>query len=63
MSVLEVNELRVRYNAGSPEILKGISFEVEENDFCYHRPQWGWKIDLDSLYKQVGRTKFWKNLF
>jgi phosphonate transport system ATP-binding protein len=33
MSVLEVNELRVRYNAGSPEILKGISFEVEENDF------------------------------
>jgi phosphonate transport system ATP-binding protein len=33
MSVLEVKELRVRYNAGSPEILKGISFEVEENDF------------------------------
>ena len=33
MSVLEVNELRVRYKAGSPEILKGISFEVEENDF------------------------------
>lgn len=33
MSVLQVNELRVRYNAGSPEILKGISFEVEENDF------------------------------
>ena len=33
MSVLEVSELRVRYNAGSPEILKGINFEVEENDF------------------------------
>ena len=33
MSVLEVNELRVRYNAGSPEILKGINFEVGENDF------------------------------
>ena len=33
MSVLEVNELRVRYKAGSPEILKGINFEVEENDF------------------------------
>ena len=33
MSVLEVNELRVRYNAKSKEILKGISFEVEENDF------------------------------
>ena len=33
MSVLQVNELRVRYNAGSPEILKGINFEVEENDF------------------------------
>ena len=33
MSVLEVNELRVRYNARSKEILKGISFEVEENDF------------------------------
>jgi phosphonate transport system ATP-binding protein len=33
MSVLQVNELRVRYNAKSKEILKGISFEVEENDF------------------------------
>ena len=33
MSVLEVNELRVRYKVGSPEILKGINFEVEENDF------------------------------
>ena len=33
MSVLEVNELRVRYKSGSPEILKGINFEVEENDF------------------------------
>ena len=33
MSVLVVNELRVRYNAGSPEILKGINFEVGENDF------------------------------
>ncbi len=33
MSVLEVNELRVRYNARSKEILKGINFEVEENDF------------------------------
>ena len=33
MSVLEVNELRVRYNPGSPEILKGINFEVGENDF------------------------------
>ena len=33
MPVLEVNELRVRYNAGSPEILKGINFEVGENDF------------------------------
>ena len=33
MSILEVNELRVRYNAGSPEILKGINFEVGENDF------------------------------
>jgi phosphonate transport system ATP-binding protein len=33
MSVLQVNELRVRYNARSKEILKGINFEVEENDF------------------------------
>jgi phosphonate transport system ATP-binding protein len=33
MSVLKVNELRVRYSAKSKEILKGISFEVEENDF------------------------------
>ena len=33
MSVLQVNELRVRYNAKSKEILKGISFDVEENDF------------------------------
>mgnify|MGYP003710221201 CR=1 FL=1 len=28
MSVLEVNELRVRYKAGSPEILKGISLKT-----------------------------------
>ena len=33
MVVLEVNELRIRYSSSSPEILKGISFEVAENDF------------------------------
>ncbi|RMF00997.1 MAG: phosphonate ABC transporter ATP-binding protein [Alphaproteobacteria bacterium] len=33
MSILSVEDLRVRYSAGGPEILKGISFEVEEDDF------------------------------
>ncbi len=33
MAILEVKDLRVRYNASGPEILKGISFEVSEDDF------------------------------
>ena len=33
MTILEVKDIRVRYSAKGPEILKGISFEVEENDF------------------------------
>ena len=33
MSILSVKDLRVRYTASGPEILKGISFEVEADDF------------------------------
>ncbi len=33
MAILEINELRARYISSGPEILKGISFEVEEDDF------------------------------
>ena len=33
MAVLEVNELRIRYTRSGPEILKGISFTVEKDDF------------------------------
>ncbi len=33
MAVLKVSDLHARYSAKGPEILKGISFEVEENDF------------------------------
>ncbi len=33
MAILEVENLRSKYSASGPEILKGISFEVEENDF------------------------------
>ncbi|MBO6949704.1 MAG: phosphonate ABC transporter ATP-binding protein [Rhodospirillales bacterium] len=33
MAVLKVTDLHARYSAKGPEILKGISFEVEENDF------------------------------
>ena len=33
MAILEVENLRSRYSASGPEILKGISFEVEEDDF------------------------------
>ena len=33
MAVLEVRDLRARYSASGPEILKGISFRVEANDF------------------------------
>lgn len=33
MTVLKVSDLRARYSTSGPEILKGISFEVEENDF------------------------------
>ena len=33
MAILEVKNLRSKYSARGPEILKGISFEVEENDF------------------------------
>lgn len=34
MPVLEVRDLRVRYAASMPEVLAGVSFEIEANDFC-----------------------------
>ena len=34
MAILEVRNLRVRYSSGGPEILKGIDFCVDGNDFC-----------------------------
>jgi phosphonate transport system ATP-binding protein len=34
MPVLEVRKLKVRYGSGGPEILKGIDFSVDGNDFC-----------------------------
>jgi phosphonate transport system ATP-binding protein len=33
MKMLEVKDLRIRYNKSGPEILKGISFSVESDDF------------------------------
>lgn len=33
MSILSVKDLRVRYSASGPEILKGVSFDVGEDDF------------------------------
>ena len=33
MEVLEVRDLRARYSASGPEVLKGISFRVEDDDF------------------------------
>ena len=33
MKMLEVEDLRIRYNKSGPEILKGISFSVEPEDF------------------------------
>ena len=33
MPILEVRELRARYSSAGPEILKGISFDVEADDF------------------------------
>ncbi len=33
MSILSVKDLKVRYTVSGPEILKGISFDVDENDF------------------------------
>ena len=33
MAILEVRDLRARYTANGPEILKGISFDVEADDF------------------------------
>lgn len=33
MAILEVRNLKARYSAAGPEILKGISFDVEDNDF------------------------------
>jgi phosphonate transport system ATP-binding protein len=33
MAILKVTDLHARYSAKGPEILKGISFEVEDNDF------------------------------
>ncbi len=33
MSILSVSDLKVRYSASGPEILKGVSFDVEPEDF------------------------------
>ena len=33
MAILRVRDLRVRYNAAGPEILKGVSFDVDADDF------------------------------
>ncbi len=33
MPILSISDLKVRYSASGPEILKGISFEVEADDF------------------------------
>lgn len=33
MAILEVKDLRAKYSPGGPDILKGISFEVEDDDF------------------------------
>jgi len=33
MTILEVENLRVRYTASGPEILKGVSFSVQSDDF------------------------------
>ena len=33
MPILSVKDLRVRYSASGPEILKGVSFDVDEKDF------------------------------
>ena len=34
MAILEVRNLRARYSKGGREILKGVSFSVEADDFC-----------------------------
>jgi phosphonate transport system ATP-binding protein len=34
MTVLTVRDLRVRYEANGPEILRGVSFDIGPNDFC-----------------------------
>jgi phosphonate transport system ATP-binding protein len=34
MSILEVRNLKVSYTANGPQILKGIDFEVDSDDFC-----------------------------
>ena len=33
MTVLEIDDLRVRYSGRGPEVLKGISFDVDAEDF------------------------------
>jgi phosphonate transport system ATP-binding protein len=33
MSVLEIDDLRVRYSGRGPEVLKGVSFDVDAQDF------------------------------
>ena len=33
MTILEIRELRARYSSSGPEILRGISFDVAEDDF------------------------------
>ena len=55
MPILEVQELRARYTSAGPEILKGISFDVEADDFfAIIGPSGAGQVDAHPLHQQAG---------
>ena len=56
MSILSVTDLKVRYSASGPEILKGISFDVEPEGFKGLRGGVHFRSFLILLFARTGRV-------
>ena len=57
MAILEVRDLRVRYAKRGPEILRGVSFSLEADDFfADHRPERRREVDADPLRQPARRA-------
>ena len=64
MPILEVRGLSARYTLAGPEILKGISFDVEADDFfAIIGPERRGQVDADPLHQQARGAEWRKRSF